>query len=68
MIRYLAVIRQHHMGKVLKVDSSNIRQVWPHETASGSKVIGEYHNADIARRHMLLALEAYRPRSERRQA
>ena len=68
MISYLAVIRQHHIGKVLRVDSSNIRLVWSQEAAAGSKVIGEYHNADIARRHMLLALEAYSPRREKRQA
>ena len=68
MISYLAVIRQHHMGKVLRVDSSEIRRVWSQETAAGSKIIGEYSNADIARRHMLLALEAYRPWHERRQA
>jgi hypothetical protein len=68
MINYLAVIRQHHIGKVLRADSSDIRRVWAQETAAGSKVIGEYHNADIARRHMLPALEAYRPRQERRQA
>ena len=66
MISYLVVIRQHHIGKVLRVDSRDIRRVWSQETASGSKVIGEYGNADIARRAMLLALEAYSP--ERKKA
>ena len=67
MISYLVVIRQHHIGKVLRVDSRDIRRVWSHqETASGSKVIDEYGNADIARRAMLLALEAYSP--ERKKA
>jgi hypothetical protein len=61
MIKYIALIRPGHNGKVIPVDGHDVRRVWAEETANGSKVIGEYSDKDIARRHMLLALEAYNP-------
>jgi hypothetical protein len=66
MIKYIAVIRKHHVGKVIPVEGHDVRCVWAEETAAGSKMIVEYSDPDIARRHMLLGLQAYSP--SRRQA
>ena len=68
MIKFLAVIRRGHNGKVIPVAGHDVRRVWAEEIVNGSKVIGEYSDKDIARRHMLLALQAYSPRSQRRRA
>ena len=68
MIKHLAIIRPGHHGVVRAVDDRNVRRVWAEEEANGSKMIGEYSDKDVARKHMLLALEAYAPRSQRRRA
>ena len=68
MIKYIAVIRPHHISKVLAVDGHDVRRVCEQAMAEGARVIGEYVDKDGARRHMLLALQAYRPSSERKRA
>lgn len=65
MIKYIVVIRPHHMGKAIAVDGHDVRRVCEQELANASKVIGEYSDKDIARRHMLLALQAYSPLRKR---
>jgi hypothetical protein len=68
MIKFLAVIRSGHVGKVLSVDGCDVRRVWAEETAQGTRVIGEYSDKNVARRHMLLALERFHPSLERKKA
>ena len=62
MIRYLAVIRPNHNGKVIAVDSHEIPSISALEVEEGSKVLGAYDNPDIARKFMLLGLQTHRPR------
>jgi hypothetical protein len=61
VIRYISVIRRNHVGKVIPVDGHDVRRVCAEETANGSRIIGEYSDKDVARRHMLLGLQAHRP-------
>ena len=68
MIKYLAIIKKGHHGVVRAVDSRDVRRAWAEEEANGSKMIGEYSDKDVARRHMLLALERYSPLRNRRRA
>jgi len=68
VIKHLAIIKPGHRGIVRAVDDRDVRRSWAEEEANGSKVIGEYSDKDVARKHMLLALEAYAPRRERRKA
>jgi hypothetical protein len=54
--------------KVLSADGCDVRRVWAEETAQGTRVIGEYSDKNVVRRHMLLALERFRPSLERKKA
>jgi hypothetical protein len=65
MIKYISVVRRGHNGKVIPVDGRDVCRVWAEELANGSKMIGEYSDPDVARRHMLLALQAYSPLRKR---
>jgi hypothetical protein len=65
VIKYISVIRRGHNGRVIPVDGRDVRRVWSEEQANGSRMIGEYSDKDVARKCMLLALEAYSPLRKR---
>lgn len=68
MIKYLAVIRRGHVGTVIAVDSHEVPSISALEVEEGSKILGAYDNQDIARKFMLMGLQAHAPRRERRRA